>query len=195
MKRTVWNALVVAASTIAIAIAIQAARIERQASRDEARPADVILVLGAAEYRGKPSPVFRARLDHAHELYKRKLAPRVLTTGGAGGDPVYTEGGVGRSYLMSLGVPAEAIIVESESESTVESTAMAGEIMGRMGLRSVIVVSDGYHVYRVKKMLEAKGLTVYGSPRKERENAPMRDRWNYFRQAIGYLLWRAGVAV
>ena len=96
---------------------------------DEARPADVILVLGAAEYRGRPSPVLRARLDHALDLYRRKLAPRILTTGGAGGDPVFTEGGVGRSYLISHGVPSEAIIVETEGESTVHSTALAGEIM------------------------------------------------------------------
>ena len=64
-------------------------------------------MLGAAEYRGRPSPVLRARLDHALELYDRKLAPRILTTGGAGGDPVFTEGGVGRSYLTSRGVPLD----------------------------------------------------------------------------------------
>jgi uncharacterized SAM-binding protein YcdF (DUF218 family) len=163
--------------------------------RDEAQAADLILVLGAAEYRGRPSPVLKARLDHAFGLYTRRLAPRILTTGGAGGDPVFTEGGVGRSYLMGRGVPSEAIVVETESESTVEATAMAAEIMGRMGLRSVIVVSDGYHVYRVKRMLEARGLKVYGSPRKERESDALRDRWNFVRQAIGYLLWRAGLAV
>src|SRR2546426_5428583 len=123
-------------------------QIYQQSTVDEAQPADVILVLGAAEYRGRPSPVLKARLDHALDLYSRHLAPRIITTGGAGGDPVYTEGGVGRSYLMSRGVPPEDIIVESESESTLESTSMAGEIMRRMGLHSVIVVSDGYHIYR-----------------------------------------------
>ena len=82
-----------------VTVAFLSVRIEQQSTRDEAQPADVILVLGAAEYRGRPSPVLRARLDHALELYERKLAPRILTTGGAGGDPVFTEGGVGRSYL------------------------------------------------------------------------------------------------
>jgi uncharacterized SAM-binding protein YcdF (DUF218 family) len=168
-------------------IAYVSVRIERQSTRDEARHADVILVLGAAEYRGRPSQVLRARLDHALELYQRKLAPLVLTTGGAGGDPVFTEGGVGRSYLIAH--------VETEGETTVESTAMAGEIMRRMGLRSVIVVSDGYHIYRVKRMLQFRGLSVYGSPRKERNQETLRERWNYVKQAIGYLLWRAGVAV
>jgi uncharacterized SAM-binding protein YcdF (DUF218 family) len=170
-------------------------RIERQSTRDEAQPADVILVLGAAEYRGRPSPVLRARLDHALSLYERNLAPRIMTTGGAGGDPVFTEGGVGRSYLIARGVPSEAIIVETEGESTVHSTALAGEIMQRMELESVIVVSDGYHIFRVKKMLESRGLKVYGSPRREMQRDPVHDRWNYVKQAIGYALWRLGVPV
>ena len=180
---------------LAVLIGILSLRIQRQSERDEAQPADVILVLGAAEYRGRPSPVFKARLDHALDLYRRSLAPRVMTTGGAGGDPVFTEGGVGRTYLASHGVPAEAIIVENESGSTVESVAMVGEIMSRMGLRSVIVVSDGYHIYRVKRMLQSIGLVVYGSPRKERGAGAIREQWNYVKQAIGYLLWRAGVPV
>jgi uncharacterized SAM-binding protein YcdF (DUF218 family) len=198
MKRVQWiatGAVVAAALGAAASIAYVSRRIEQQSTRDEARQADIILVLGAAEYRGRPSPVFRARLDHALELFDRGLARLVMTTGGAGGDPVFTEGGVGRSYLIAHGVPSERIVVESEAESTVESTAMAGEIMRRMGLRSVIVVSDGYHIYRVKRMLQFRGLKVYGSPRKETMHEPWRERWNYVKQAIGYLLWRAGIAV
>jgi len=195
MKRAVWTAIIFAVTAAAAAIAYVSVRIERQSTRDEARPADVILVLGAAEYRGRPSQVLRARLDHALELYQRNLAPRIMTTGGAGGDPVFTEGGVGRAYLIGHGVPAEAIIVENEGETTVESTAMAGEIMRRMGLRSVIVVSDGYHIYRVKRMLQFRGLSVYGSPRKERIPEGLREDWNYVKQAIGYLMWRAGFGV
>jgi uncharacterized SAM-binding protein YcdF (DUF218 family) len=195
MKRAVWTATIAAAAALAASIAYVSVRIERQSTLDEAQPADVILVLGAAEYRGRPSQVLRARLDHALDLYRRQLSPRILTTGGAGGDPVFTEGGVGRSYLIGHGVPAEAIIVETEGETTLESTAMAGEIMHRMGLGSVIVVSDGYHIYRVKRMLQFRGLSVYGSPRKERNQDTLRERWNYVKQAVGYLLWRAGLAV
>ena len=195
MKRAVWNAIALAAVVIVVDIAYLSLRIEQQSNVDEAQPADVIIVLGAAEYRGRPSPVLRARLDHALELYNSHLAPRIMTTGGAGGDPVFTEGGVGRSYLMSRGVPAEAIIVESEAESTVESTTLASEKMRRMGLRSAIVVSDGYHIYRVKKMLQSAGVHVYGSPRREQHPDTLRERWNYVKQAIGYLLWRAGLAV
>src|ERR1022692_224138 len=167
MKRVVSAAILAAAFAAAVLIAYVSVRIERQSTLDEAQPADLILVLGAAEYRGRPSQVLKARLDHALELYHRKMAPSIMTTGGPGGDPVYTEGGVGRSYLIGHGVPPEAVVVENEAESTVESTAMAGEIMRRMGLHSVIVVSDGYHIYRVKKMLQVSGMSVYGSPRKE----------------------------
>jgi uncharacterized SAM-binding protein YcdF (DUF218 family) len=195
MKRTVWNVVVTGFSVAMLATAWISIRIERQAARDEAQPADVILVLGAAEYRGRPSPVLKARLDHALDLYRRHLAPRMMTTGGAGGDPVFTEGDVGRDYLTSQGVAPEAIVVEREGASTVASTALAGEIMRRMGLQSAIVVSDGYHIYRVKKMLEGKGLTVYGSPRPERVRDSLRERWNYVKQAVGYLLWSCGVPV
>jgi len=195
MKRAVGIVAMLAVLAILAAVGYISAEIARQSTVDEAQPADVILVLGAAEYHGKPSPVLRARLDHALLLYKKGLAPRILTTGGAGGDPVYTEGGVGRTYLVSQGVPSEAIIVEPEGESTVYSTAAAAEIMRRMELKSCIVVSDGYHIYRVKKLLESRGLTVYGSPRSLDSPNDWRERWLYVRQAIGYLLWRVGVPV
>jgi uncharacterized SAM-binding protein YcdF (DUF218 family) len=195
MKRTVWNIVVAALSVAMLATCWIAIGIERQASRDEAQQADVIVVLGAAEYRGRPSPVLKARLDHALELYRKHLAQHIMTTGGAGGDPVFTEGDVGRDYLTSQGVPPEAIVVEREGSSTVASTALAGEIMRRMGMDSAIVVSDGYHIYRVKKMLEGKGLTVYGSPRPEQGRDSLAYRWNYVKQAVGYLLWTCGVRV
>jgi uncharacterized SAM-binding protein YcdF (DUF218 family) len=195
MKRILLNATVLIATALAVYVAYLSVRIERQSTVDEAQKSDIILVLGAAEYRGRPSPVLRARLDHAFDLYEKGMAPRIMTTGGAGGDPVFTEGGVGRSYLISRGVPSEAIVVESQGESTVESLAMAGEIMQRMELRSVIVVSDGYHIFRVKKMLQNRGLEVYGSPRKEMHAEPLHERWNYVKQAIGYILWTAGLAV
>jgi uncharacterized SAM-binding protein YcdF (DUF218 family) len=169
--------------------------IRRQSETDEVRPADVIVVLGAAEYRGRPSPVLQARLNHALFLYLRHMAPRILTTGGAGGDPSFTEGDVGRAYLSQHGVPSEAILVEDEGSSTVESTAAAAEIMQRMNLKSCIVVSDGYHIYRVKKMLEAHGVEVYGSPRPTEPRAGWRQQWLYVRQAIAYELWRVGIAV
>jgi uncharacterized SAM-binding protein YcdF (DUF218 family) len=169
--------------------------IQQESLIDEAQPADAIIVLGAAEYRGKPSPVLEARLNHALFLYLKGLAPRVITTGGAGGDPVFTEGSVGRTYLTARGVPPEAIVVEREGESTAQSVAAVVEIMRRMNLKSAIVVSDGYHIFRVKKMLEFSGMKVYGSPRPSIPPGEWRARWQDLRQAVGYLLWRAGIAI
>jgi uncharacterized SAM-binding protein YcdF (DUF218 family) len=191
-RRILWVAGAIGVLCLVFWLEREAAAIERQSSKDEAREADIIIVLGAAEYRGRPSPVFEARLNHALLLYLRKLAPRVLTTGGAGGDPSFTEGDVGREYLSRRGVPAESILVEPEGESTVHSMSAAAEIMRKNGLTSCIVVSDGYHIYRVKKMLAARGIQVYGSPRPSR--AP-ESRWLYFRQAIGYGLWRVGIPI
>jgi len=170
-------------------------RIARQSAREEARPADVIIVMGAAEYRGHPSPVLKLRLDHAAELYQQKLAPFIMTTGGPGGDPAFTEGDVGRSYLIDRGIPAESIIVEDAGETTAYSLSAAAEILKRMGLHSAIVVSDGYHIFRVKSILEQEGFTVYGSPRAPGDGGRLREDWLIFRQAVGYSLWKIGLRV
>src|SRR5208283_1307703 len=163
-----------------------ASQIQNESTVDEEHPADAIVVLGAAEYRGRPSPVLEARLNHALFLYRRGYAPRILTTGGKGGDPTFTEGEVARAYLSKHDVPSEAILVESEGESTVYSTAAAAEIMRRMNLKSCIVVSDGYHIYRVKKMLQFQGIAVYGSPRPTEPRHGWRQEWIYLKQAIAF---------
>ena len=126
-------------------------------------------------------------------MWQRRLAPLILTTGGAGGDPQFTEGEVARDYLVQQGVPSEAIIVEKEGSSTFESTTVAAEIMRRMGLKSCILVSDGYHIFRAKKMLESRGIHAYGSPRPS--SARPDGWWLYVRQAVGYVLWRAGITI
>ncbi len=173
-----------------------AKQIERQSTVDDVRPVDVIIVLGAAQYRGTPSPVLKARLNHALLLYLRGLAPYIMTTGGSGGDPEFTEGEVGRAYLTQHGIAPEAIITEPEGSTTAQSLDAAAETMHRMGLHSCIVVSDGYHIYRVKRLLEARGIQVYGSPRPASGSmSPMELRWLYFRQAIGFVLWQIGINI
>jgi uncharacterized SAM-binding protein YcdF (DUF218 family) len=193
--RAVAGLLALGAIAVAVELFLVARDIRRQSNVDEARAADVILVLGAAEYRGRPSPILEARLNHALFLYRQGLAPRVMTTGGRGGDPVFTEGEVGRAYLSRHGIPSEAIIVESEGDTTVYSTAAAAEIMRRMNLHSCIVVSDGYHIYRVKRMLQFDGIDVYGSPRPSEPRHGWRQEWVYLKQAIAFGLWRVGIPV
>lgn len=139
-------------------------QIESYASQDHAAPSDAIAVLGAAEYDGKPSPVYRARLDHAWSLYHRGIAPVIITLGGAGGDQ-YTEGAVGREYLMSLGVPEEAIIAETESRNTEESALRIAVIARANGVRRLVIVSDGTHLFRIHEICAAEGLDVLTSPR------------------------------
>src|SRR6202163_2851950 len=193
-----WIAVVVlglgAAASLMKVLSV-ARDIRHQSTVDEVRPADVILVLGAAEYRGKPSPILEARLNHALFLYRQQWSPRILTTGGAGGDPTFTEAEVGRAYLSRRGIPSEAILTETAGSTTLESTVAAAEIMRRMNLKSCIVVSDGYHIYRVKKMLEFQGMSVYGSPRPSAQRDDWGQQWLYFRQAIAYGLWRIGIPV
>jgi uncharacterized SAM-binding protein YcdF (DUF218 family) len=140
--------------------------IVRQSAEDESRHADVIVVFGAAEYDGRPSPVYRARLDHAAELFRRGMAPLIITTGGSGADPRYSEGEVGRDYLKTLGVPDRQLIAETQSPDTAASARRVANIMYVNGLHSCLAVSDAYHIFRIKKMMAREGVVaVYGSPR------------------------------
>ena len=104
-------------------------RIVDQAGRDEARTADAIVVFGAAQYDGRPSPVYKARLDHAAQLYHRGLAPMVIITGGSGNDLRFSEGVVGREYLKTLGIPDNQLIAETQSPDTAESARRVATIM------------------------------------------------------------------
>jgi len=168
-------------------------QIETYASRDEAAPADAIAVFGAAEYDGRPSPVFRARLDHAVDLYHRGIAPLIITLGGPGGDE-YTEGSVGRDYLMSQGVPEESIIAETESRNTEESARRIAVIARANGLKRLVIVSDGTHLFRIHAVCAADGLNVLTSPRPrpaiEDEESQV-ERIGH--EILSYTLWRIGL--
>jgi uncharacterized SAM-binding protein YcdF (DUF218 family) len=139
-------------------------QIERYAVVDQAAPADAIGVLGAAEYDGRPSPVYRARLDHAYTLFERGIAPLIITLGGNGGDQ-YSEGAVGREYLMSLGIPESAIIAETQSRDTADSARRIAIIARANGLKRLVIVSDGTHLFRIHAICAAEGLNVLTSPR------------------------------
>jgi len=184
--------LVVAVASFLIGTAF---RIVHSASEQETHPADAIVVFGAAEYSGHPSPVLRARLDHALDLYRRGLAPVVITTGGAAADPKFSEGGVGRDFLMQHGIPERSLIAETQGHDTAESAIRVGVIMRANGLHSCIAVSDAYHVFRIRKLLEHEGVgPVYISPRPDsRPHGAAQRSLAILREATSYLLWKMGI--
>ena len=175
-KRRKW--ILRAALFLLLALAVAAlgwcrwvyVQIERYAVLDQvaqvaqSAPADAIVVFGAAEYDGRPSPVYRARLDHGLSLFHHGIAPLLITLGGSGGDQ-YNEGAVGREYLMGMGVPESAIIAETESHSTEESALRVSVIAHANGLHRLVIVSDGTHMFRIHEICAAEGLDVLTSPR------------------------------
>ncbi len=188
-----WTATVALASLL-IALGSVAHSIIRDSHKQELSSADAIVVFGAAEYDGRPSPVFRARLDHASDVFRKGFAPLVITTGGAAADPKFTEGGVGHDYLMRKGVPESALIAETHASDTAESAERVAVIMRTNHLRSCIAVSDAYHVFRIRKLLEHQKLQVFLAPRPD---SRPRSVWQrgvaLLREGMSYLLWRLGI--
>jgi len=174
--------------------------IERYAGQDlaaqvvQGAPADAIGVFGAAEYDGRPSPVYRARLNHALVLYHRGIAPLIITLGGNGGDQ-YNEGAVGREYLMTMGVPESAIIAETQSRNTEESARRIAVIARANGLRRLVIVSDGTHLFRIHEICAADGLDVLTSPRPRVEveggtGEGVGDFQRIAHEILSYTAWR-----
>ena len=138
--------------------------VRSSAVRDEAKVSDVIIVLGAAQYNGRPSKILKARLDHALELYRRGFAEAIITTGGYGPDPNYSEAQVSTKYLIEHGVNALNIVTEQASLTTRDSIRAATALMRSKAWTTVVVVSDGFHLYRLKEMFRDEGITAYPSP-------------------------------
>ena len=191
-----WLRLLILAVVVVLAfLAITVARIAQAASQQEVPHADAIVVFGAAEYAGRPSPVLKARLDHALDLFHRGVAPVIITTGGAASDPKFSEGGVGKDYLMRHGVPERSLIAETQGRDTSESAVRVGVIMHANSLRSCVAVSDAYHVFRIRKLLEHEGVgPVYTAPRPDsRPHSFLQRTLAVLREATSYLLWRIGI--
>ncbi len=161
-----------------------------QSHHDEARPADVIVVFGAAEYAGHPSPVFRARLDHAVTLYSRGIAPYLIITGGSGRDPQFSEGSVGRDYLEARGISERYLIAETQGENTAESAERVAVIMRANGMRTCVAVSDPYHLFRIKRLLQRQGIATYASPRPYSFQGWWINIGHVIREAFSYLTQR-----
>jgi uncharacterized SAM-binding protein YcdF (DUF218 family) len=166
--------------------------IRNLAIEDHAHAADAIVILGAAQYNGRPSPVLKARLDHALELYNRGYVHAVITTGGYGPDPNFSEAHVSTEYLMQQGVDAESIITEQGSGTTRDSIRAAVALLQSKGWNSALVVSDGFHMFRVKRMFEDAGVEAYTSPAPDSpiENAPTKRYWYTMREVLLFCVYR-----
>ena len=187
--------LIVALCAVLMFLGITAFQVAHSASLQELHRADALVVFGAAEYYGRPSPVLRARLNHAFDLYQLHLAPVIITTGGAADDPKFSEGGVGQDHLRKLGVPGSALIAETQGSNTAESARRVAVIMHANGLHSCIAVSDAYHVFRIRKLLEHEGVgPVYIAPRPDSlPHSVVQRAWAVLRESTSYLFWRVGI--
>lgn len=153
-------------------------RIDRVSREDQAAPADAIAVFGAAQYVGHPSPVFHARLDHVVSLYRKGMAPMIITLGGAADDHTgHSEGGVGRDYLLAQGIPFDHIVAETESVDTEQQVEVLADMAAAQKLQKIIVVSDGTHLFRIRALCQREGLQVLTSPRAAFGNL---SEWGHF---------------
>jgi uncharacterized SAM-binding protein YcdF (DUF218 family) len=164
MTRIVARLVLLAGLAALALVGVATYRIWDQGQRDERRPADAIVVLGAAQYDGRPSPVFRARLDHAIALYQEGLAPWLIVTGGRQEGDRTTEAATARAYAIEHGVPADAILAEDGSRTTHESIRGVAAVMDERGLEDAVFVSDPSHMLRVLRMADDEGIAGYGSP-------------------------------
>jgi uncharacterized SAM-binding protein YcdF (DUF218 family) len=162
------------------------------AVHDDAHAADAIVVLGAAQYNGRPSPVLKARLDHALELYNTGLARAIITTGSYGADPNYSEAEVGRTYLVQHGASVADIITEQGSGTTYDSIRAASGLLKSKGWTTTIVVSDGFHLFRAKKMFIDNGIIAYTSPAPNSpiEVADSQRFWHSIREVLLFSAYR-----
>jgi uncharacterized SAM-binding protein YcdF (DUF218 family) len=166
-------------------------QIEHFAYEDQAAPSDVICVFGAAEYAGRPSPVLRARLDHALALYEHHIAPVLVTLGGSAPGDAYSEGQVGQAYLMANGIPETAIIAETQSRNTEEQALRIVAIARTNGYHRVVIVSDPTHLFRVREICASEGLQVLTSPRQQVAGVGSSSEWKQVgHEMVAYTLWR-----
>ncbi len=180
---------------VAAAYVVMVIQVYRIGSEDHAQRADTIVVLGAAQWAGKPSPVLQARLDHALDLYRQGLASHIITTGGIGKGDRYSEADVAAEYLNQQGVPLDSIRREREGQDTKQSMAAVSAIMQQGGWHSAIMVSDPFHMMRVSKMAADFGITAYTSPTRTSPISadPGWELQYTLREPISYLAYLLGL--
>ena len=168
IRRALGLALLAAATIYTVAL-VTVLVVSQQ---DQRRPADAIVVLGAAQYNGRPSPVLRARLDHALQLYREGLAPRIMVTGGVGRGDTTSEAIVARQYLLSRKVPSSAVVAQPQGRSTQASMTAVADWLEAAHLKRVILVSDPFHMFRLRLEARRTDLEAYTSPT---ESSPISD--------------------
>jgi uncharacterized SAM-binding protein YcdF (DUF218 family) len=181
---------------VALAAGYTTYRVWAQGQKDEERPADAIVVMGAAQYDGRPSPVFAARLDHGVALFLAGDAPRLVLTGGKAAGDRTTEAAVGRAFAIERGVPPEAIIVEDQSRTTLESVRAVAALLKADGASTALFVSDRPHMLRVLRMAADAGIIAWGSPTRtsplESDLAGRMDATIHELGALGYYFLAGG---
>jgi uncharacterized SAM-binding protein YcdF (DUF218 family) len=164
LVRTLARLILAVLILTVVGLGYLAFRIWDQGGRDDRRAADAIVVLGAAQYDGRPSPLFAARLDHAIDLFHAGLAPILIVTGGKAQGDRTTEAASARAYAIARDVPASAILVEDQSRTTLQSIRGVAALMRVAHVRSAVFVSDPSHMFRVLWMASDAGITAWGSP-------------------------------
>ena len=163
-RKVVRRSILAVVVLVAVYYAITLVQVYRTGQSDQARAVDAVVVMGAAQYDGRPSPQLAARLDHVVTLYGEGVAPLVIVTGGKQAGDRFTEAESSAQYLVDRGVPADAIVMESAGRTTYQSLAGAAELLAERGLDTVLVVTDPYHALRSRLTAEEVGLTAYAAP-------------------------------
>ncbi len=180
-NRSLRPLLLLLFSGVSLAYVVSFSTVLIVSRQDQRRPTDAIVVLGAAQYNGKPSPVLRARLDHAVDLFEAGLSPRVVVTGGTALGDIESEATVSRRYLLAQGIPDSAVVVRPEGRSTIASMEAVGHWLEERKLSSVLLVSDPFHMSRLRFEAQRMNLEPYTSPTM---TSPISRSWS---QELGFL--------
>ncbi len=189
--RLARRVVVVLAGAIVVYYVVTFVQVWRTARADHPRPSEAIVVFGAAQYDGHPSPVFKARLDHAADLYHEGIAPTVVVTGGSQPGDRFTEAGAGADYLHQRGIPDSVILRETTSRNSWESLAASARFLAEQEppIRRVVLVSDPFHSLRVQLIADELGFDAVTSPTRTSPIGGFDEWWRFateaFRVALG----------
>ena len=192
MKGYLWKIILLVIVSFGIVFISLVCFIYGYSFKDEAQKADAIVVLGASQWSGEPSPVFKARLDHAYDLYTEEYAPVIILTGGVGDKEKLSEAFVGKNYLIGKGINKQVLFLEEEGRTSLQSLKNISATLGEYKIDSIILVSDGFHMMRLKKMADDLKIVNFVSPA---TNSPI-DKNNFakfkyiMREAVVFCLYR-----